>query len=110
MLTRDEFCRFISELMMQWKKREEVFKKLDGYINFEPFYDTDFFHMTLKALAMTFTTDRIRFGQVFDDLEYWAEYYFFSDSKACSITVDGVNYILDSASVMYDYLVKVDCS
>ena len=105
-ITKEMFCNFLTEIVNQFEKRDAMFDKIDGFINFEPFFDTDFYHLAIKGLAMAYNP--IQTSYVADVIEWWLERYIEGHPQdAIVANADGKEYCLYEMGDLYDYLTMI---
>ena len=98
MITKKKFCCILQNIINTDIAREEFFDKLDGIINFEPFYEVSFLGEALQALAENFGPD----GAIIIDWYYETNH----GEKDFGFEEDGEYYELITPEDIYDYLVK----
>lgn len=100
-ITKEMFCDSLMEIVDQYEQRDAMFDQLNGFINFEPFFDTDFYHLAIKGLAMAYDPSRAKY--IAETIEWWLDYYFEGHPQDAVVYAGNKEYPLLEMGDLYDY-------
>ena len=105
MMTREVFKGFMEKLINRWVERDKMFDSVEGFINFEPFYETDFYHIAVEGISIAVNANNPE--AVAEDIEYWLTYYFEGHPEDTYINCGKKDYHVTTIDELYDYLAEV---
>lgn len=98
MISKEAFCSYMDRFSQQYKKETEFFDKIEEFINFEPFYEVNYWNFALEGIALAFNEKYI--NELKDILYDWVE------EKLCLYDMEDREIPIESSSELYDYLYK----
>ena len=105
MVSKEVFKYFMTELINQWTKRDEMFDSINEFINFEPFFEVDFYHIAVKGIAIAINADS--YENVAKDLDYWITHYCWGQPEKVIISCGEKVFYLITVDDLYDYLAEM---